>query len=131
MAVYDFEEQVATFANAARHLRPGGRFVVEGLLLDPTAMAGVTAGELEADGVALVVRRHDRLRQVIDRQTVVLGQDGIRFYPTVARYHSIPELTLMGRVAGLELTGQWRNWAREPLVSASGWFILVFEKPAR
>jgi SAM-dependent methyltransferase len=130
MGVYDFEDQVSTFANAARHLRPGGRFVVEGMLLDPASMTGVSpAGDLETEGAAVVVRKHDRLEQVIQRQTIVLGPDGIRFYPTVSRYHSVPELVLMGRLAGLELTGRWRNWDREPLVDGSGWFILAFQKP--
>lgn len=131
MGVYDFEDQVSTFANAARHLRPGGHFVVEGMLLDPAGMAGVSAGGegLATENAAVVVRRHDRLRQVIERQTVVLSPDGIQLYPTVSRYHSLPELLLMGRVAGLELTAQWRNWDKEPIVNGSGWFILVFRKP--
>ncbi|MFL6072311.1 MAG: class I SAM-dependent methyltransferase [Mycobacteriales bacterium] len=132
MGVYDFEDQVSTFANAARHLRPGGRFVVEGMLLDLTAMTGVSPGgdDLATEGATVVVRKHNRLDQVIQRQTIMLGPDGIRFYPTVSRYHSVPELVLMGRLAGLELTGRWRNWSREPLVDGSGWFILVFQKPA-
>jgi SAM-dependent methyltransferase len=125
----DQDTQVHCVRNAAARLRPGGRFVVEAFIPDPTRFdrhQRVEARGVDLDRVRLDVARHDPVRQTVVSQQVVLGADGVRLYPTVVRYIWPAELDLMCRLAGLRLEGRFGGWAREPFTAASPAHVSVY-----
>jgi SAM-dependent methyltransferase len=115
--------QVATFANAAAHLEPGGCFVIE---------VGVP---------------NTQARQVFDVSDTHVGVDELDFATQrLVSHHfslvdgewrrlSVPfrsvspaELDLMARLAGLELRERWADWDRSPFTAESTKHVSVWEK---
>jgi hypothetical protein len=126
------EDQVRCFEAVAHHLSPGGMFVVEAFVPDPTRFVEhqtTRTTRLEDDRVMLQASRHDPVGQRVDSQHVVLGEDGIRLYPVVLRYAWPPELDLMARLAGLGLRDRWGGWDRRPFDSASTGHVSVYVRP--
>jgi SAM-dependent methyltransferase len=125
----DQETQVQCVRGAASRLRPGGRFVVEAFVPDLTRFdrhQRVEARGLDLAHVRLDVARHDPVRQTVVSQQVVIGDAGVRLYPTVVRYVWPAELDLMCRLAGLRLEGRYGGWAREPFTAASQVHVSVY-----
>jgi SAM-dependent methyltransferase len=121
-ALPDQDAQVRCFANVARHLRPGGRFVVEAFVPDPTVPAGssLRPRKLTEGYVGLVITDHDPVHQVLATTQVVLGgSGGVRLFPIVHRYAHPSELDLMARLAGMRLEQRWADWRRTPFSSTS------------
>lgn len=125
------EQQVACFRNAATHLRPGGRFVVEtgvpklhqlppGQSVRPFAWTGDYLGFDEyVDPVAqILVSRHYRFDG--DRVTRISG---------AFRYVWPSELDLMARLAGLEFESRWAGWDRSEFTADSASHVSVWRKP--
>ena len=125
------EAQVACFANAARHLRPGGRFVVE-----------VMVPELRRLGPTETVRPFDLSPQHLgfDEYSDLVDQilvshhyhfdgDRVRRSSLPMRYVWASELDLMARLAGLELEHRWADWQRAPFTDASTGHVSVWLKP--
>lgn len=124
-------EQVQCFRNAARHLRPGGRFVVELWVpplrrLPPGQLAvpfDVSDGHLGFDTYDLVTQEctshHYRRRR---DGTVEYGAG--RF-----RYAWPAELDLMAALAGLELETRWEDWMRSPFTCDSTEHVSVWRRP--
>jgi SAM-dependent methyltransferase len=120
------DAQVACFENAARHLLPGGSFVVEvgvpdlqrlppGETYVPFAVADDHAGVDEYDVVSQgLVSHHYR-------------EGGRRSIPF--RYVWPSELDLMARIAGLELHERVADWDRSPFTAASRSHVSVWRKP--
>jgi len=110
------DEQVACFANAARHLDDDGVFVVEAAV--PSAWtgeaSGVRAERVRADEVLLDVSRYDPATQLLEENHVRLSGDGVRFGPIACRLAWPSELDLMARLAGLRLAARWGGWHRQP-----------------
>lgn len=129
MSVADLDAQAACVANAARQLAPGGRFVIEGLLVDPAMFDRVRSATVESGEAGVIVSKHDRLRQVVERQLVIFTPEGNRLFPTVTRYFTLAELTLMGRLGGLEVEATWADWSGTPHSAPTGWYVRVFRKP--
>ncbi len=114
--------QVACFANAAAHLRPGGHFVVEAFIPDFTKLAGTGADlvrSIDEDGAWLLRTRHDPMAQIISSESVYAGAGGTRRYPTTLRYAWPTELDLMARLAGFRLAERCADWHRGQLTPAS------------
>lgn len=119
------EGQVATFANAASHLEPGGRFVIE-VGIPHTARvevfdlgdAHVGIDEYEP-GTQHFVSHHFSL---VDGAWV---RNSVPF-----RSASPGEYDLMARLAGLELRERWADWDRSPFTAESTEHVSVWEKPA-
>lgn len=124
-------EQVACFANAARHLLPGGRFVIELWVpplrrLPPGQLAApfdVSDGHLGFDTYDLVTQActsHHYTRQ--DDGRVTYGAGSFRYiWPS--------ECDLMAQLAGLELEERFADWDRSPFTSASESHVSVWRKP--
>ncbi|MEJ2866767.1 class I SAM-dependent methyltransferase [Actinomycetospora sp. OC33-EN08] len=122
------DAQVATFTNAARHLRPGGRFVVE------TEVPGV---QRLPHGERFRVFRHDthgvgydefdRASQTMWSHHVSLAPDGsARRRSLPFRYAWPAELDLMARLAGMALEQRWAWWDRSPFTDASTSHVSVW-----
>jgi SAM-dependent methyltransferase len=118
--------QVATFANAAAHLRPGGCFVVE------TGVPHIASGRFR-------VFDHDDRRHGIDEYDVVTQAMWSHHYtrrPDGAydrmsipfRYTWPAELDLMARMAGMRLRERWGWWDRRPFTAESDSHVSVWER---
>jgi SAM-dependent methyltransferase len=123
--------QVACFCNAARHLRPGGRFVIElGVpdlrLLPPGQEAVVWQSEpgrigLDAYDVAnqRMVSHHFRFGE---------GREA-RLFRTPHRYVWPAELDLMGQIAGFALESRRADWQGAAFTGASRSHVSVYRLP--
>jgi SAM-dependent methyltransferase len=125
-------EQVACFRNAARHLTPGGRFVIELEVpelrrLPPGQQATVFTSEPGYIGLDT----YDVLHQHLVSHHFYFG-DGrqARLLRSPHRYIWPSELDLMAQLAGLRLRERWGGWAREPFTGDSSQHVSVWEKPA-
>lgn len=129
------DAQVQCFMNAAAHLRPGGRFVIE---VGVPALRRLPPGQ---DTVPFHVASDEsgRTAASFDRYDVVtqgfssihLSVDGDRGRSLVIpfRYVWPSELDLMARLAGMELEHRWADWARSPFTAASVKHVSVWSKP--
>jgi SAM-dependent methyltransferase len=125
------DDQVRCFAAVADRLAPGGAFVTELFVPDPSLHPGgqsVRTRHLGLDLVRLDCCLHDPVAQRVDFQNVLLAADGIRLQPGAVRYAWPAELDLMARLAGLRLRERWGGWRREPFTaSTSGLYVSVYE----
>lgn len=126
------EEQVACFRNAARHLAPGGRFVIELWVPQLRALAPGHRGtvEISEEGYLLVdtidlleqrlISHHIRFDPQID------GSREARMARTPHRYIWPSELDLMAQLAGLELEDRWADWQGSPFTAESAGHVSVY-----
>jgi SAM-dependent methyltransferase len=117
------ERQVATFANAAAHLEPGGCFVVEVGVhnrqrLEVLDLSDTHVGVDEFD--------FDTQRLVSHHFTLVDGEWRRASMPF--RSVSPAELDLMARLAGMELRERWADWDRSPFTAESRKHVSVWQK---
>jgi SAM-dependent methyltransferase len=125
------DEQVACFQNAAAHLEPGGRFVIEVSVpplqrLDP----GETDLVFHRSDAHLGVDELDPVTQRMVSHHYTRREDGsfeLRSFPF--RYVWPAELDLMARLAGLALQDRWAGWDRAPFTAASTSHVSVWQKP--
>lgn len=123
------ERQVTCFANAARHRRPGGAFVIECVVpglsrfRDGQATRTVDSGTHE---VHLGCSRHDPTRQRVDSAMMRLGPAGNPTCPVSGRHAWPAELDLMAQLAGLELESRWAGWRRGPFDRRSTTHVSVY-----
>jgi SAM-dependent methyltransferase len=130
MNVTTQEEQIAVFSNAAAHLVPGGRFVVELMVPQlgraaPPEMARVF--RLDSDHVG--IETFDDLAGQVAWSHHWMEVDG-RLVRHSAPYRYIwpSELLLMAKLTGFELEDRWGGWDRSPFTSESGNQVAVFVK---
>ena len=125
----DQSEWVQAFRNAARHLRAGGRFVMELFIPDlrrfPPGAAAITVD----------FTRHHVGFDTLDLAT----QRGVshHFFITDGkvdhldgefRYAWPAELDLMAEIAGMTLLERWADWDHSPFTSESLSHISVWER---
>ena len=130
-ALPDQDAQVRCFQSAAAHLAPGGRFVVEAWIPDLTQFEGghsVRPRAVAGGRVALVVARHDPVRQRMLTTQVHLSDDGVRLFPANHRYAWPAELDLMARLAGLGLEHRWGDWDRGAFTATSTAHVSVYRR---
>jgi SAM-dependent methyltransferase len=122
--------QVACVRNAAARLAPGGVFVVEGFVPDPTrfdANQRVQVNRIEPTRLDLLFTRHDPVQQRVASQHVVVGPQGMQLFPVELRYVWPSELDLMAQLAGLRLRERWGDWRRGPY-TGNGGHISIYER---
>jgi SAM-dependent methyltransferase len=124
------EGQVATFANAARHLRPGGCFVVEtgvpGVLL---AQSGLQYRVFSHTDEHHGIDEYDPVTQLMWSHHYTRTEDGTYRRNSVPfRYAWPAELDLMARLAGMRLRERWEWWDRTPFTADSESHVSVWEK---
>jgi SAM-dependent methyltransferase len=117
--------QVATFANAAAHLEPGGHFVVEVGVPNtrPLEVFDLSDRHVGIDELDLATQR-----LVSHHFSLVDGQWRRTSMPF--RSVSPAELDLMARLAGLTLRERWADWDRSVFTAESTKHVSVWEKPA-
>ena len=130
MNVTTQDEQVAVFANAAAHLAPGGRFVVE---VGLPAVAGLPAAELGrvfdvSPGHVGIDTIDDPVGQITSSHHWTLIDGQWRQSSAPFRYVGPSELDLMGRLAGFRLEHRWAGWDRSPFTAASTSQVAVYRK---
>ncbi|GGO08036.1 methyltransferase [Microbispora rosea subsp. aerata] len=124
-------EQVACFRNAARHLTPGGRFVVE---------LGVPALRKLPPGQQAVVWRnepgyigldtYDVLRQHLISHHIRFDESGqVRLSRGPHRYIWPSELDLMAQLAGFELESRHADWLGSEFTAESDSHVSVYRIP--
>lgn len=126
------QEQVRCFRNAARHLAPGGVFVVEASMPDLPPGAADTGHRLFVksmlpERVHLEASWHDPVAQQVYTQWIVVRDGSVRLFPFAMRYAWPSELDLMAQLAGLGLRERWGGWGREPYTAASAKHISVYD----
>lgn len=128
-ALLDRGAQQRCFERVADHLAPGGRFVVEAFVPDPSRFQRdqhVEVRHVGDDSVLLSVSRHDAARQRVDSLLVRLGNDSVRTWPVRIRYSYPSELDVMAEAAALRLEQRWGGWEREPFTDDSVKHISVY-----
>ena len=122
--------QVAAFRNAARHLAPGGVFLIECLMPELRRLPeGATAVVFDIGERHWGIDEYDVANQglVSHHFNVVDGRVEYGAWPF--RYVWPAELDLMAEIAGLRLRDRWSGWNREPFTSESRKHVSVWEKP--
>jgi SAM-dependent methyltransferase len=126
-------EQVACFRNAARHLAPGGRFVVE-LWVPPLRRLppGQLAAPFDVSDGHLGFDTYDLVTQACTSHHYRRDAGGaIRYGAGRFRYIWPSECDLMAQLAGLELEARYADWERRPFTSDSEDHVSVWRKPER
>ncbi|MFE0695975.1 class I SAM-dependent DNA methyltransferase [Streptomyces sp. NPDC058869] len=127
------DEQVACFENAARHLAPGGRFVIE-LTVPPLRFLppGQAAVPFDVSERHLGFDTFDLVGQtLVSHHFTRDGDDGRYRRGTCRQRYAWPaELDLMARIAGLELESRAGDWDGTPFTDDSAKHISVWRKPA-
>lgn len=123
------DEQVECFRNAARHLRPGGTFVIENYVPELRRLPpGETSHVFTATTTHIGVSDYDLVNQIeISRHWWLVDGD-LKVFSSPHRYVWPAELDLMARVAGMSLRERWNGWQREPFTADSRSHISVWEK---
>ena len=118
------EGQIATFANAAGHLEPGGCFVVE---VGVPNTARLEVFDLSESHVGIDEYEPATQHFVSHHFNLVDGHWQRLSIPF--RSVSPGEFDLMARLAGMELRERWTDWDRSPFTAESTRHVSVWEKP--
>jgi SAM-dependent methyltransferase len=126
-------EQVACFRNAARHLIPGGRFVIELWVPElrklPPGQQAVVFGS--APGY-VGLDTYDTLRQQVVSHHFRFDDSGFddsgqaRLFRSPHRYVWPAELDLMAQLAGFELEARHADWAGAEFTAESRSHVSVY-----
>jgi SAM-dependent methyltransferase len=125
-------EQVACFRNAARHLTPGGRFVVELWVPELRTLPPGKQAVVFATGPGyLGVDTYDVLDQQVVSHHVRFG-DGkqAQLFRSPHRYIWPAELDLMGQLAGFRLESRHADWTGAEFTAESRSHVSVYRLPA-
>jgi SAM-dependent methyltransferase len=125
------EEQVRCFRNAARHLTPGGRFVIELWVPELRKLPpGQTATVWQSEPGYIGLDTYDVLRQhVVSHHFHYDETQSARLYRSPHRYIWPAELDLMARLAGFELESRHADWAGAEFTAESRSHVSVYRIP--
>ena len=125
------DQQIACFQNVAKHLEPGGCFVVE---VGVPALQRLPSGEtvrpfnISTDQFGFDEYGVASQSLVSHHYSVVDGRLEVNSVPF--RYVWPSELDLMARLAQLTLRERWGGWRREPFANDSTMHVSVYERPS-
>jgi SAM-dependent methyltransferase len=122
------DQQVECFRNAARHLVPGGRFVIELWVPELRALAPgrkATVGTVE-DGYILLDTYDPVNQHVVSHHFTFDETRRARLDRTPHRYIWPSELDLMARLAGFELESRHADWQGSEFTAESSNHVSVY-----
>jgi SAM-dependent methyltransferase len=124
-------EQVECFRNAARHLRQGGRFVIElwvpELPQRPPAAQAVMGQS--RPGYMLVDTFDTAAQHVVSHHFEFADGKEASLFRSPHRYIWPSELDLMGQLAGFELESRHADWSGTPFTASSRSHVSVYRLP--
>jgi SAM-dependent methyltransferase len=124
------DAQVACFENAAAHLKPGGRFVIEnGVPALQSVPLGQTVLPFRAEPEGFSFDVYDVVTQRFSSQHFHIVDGRLGAFPVEFRYAWPAELDLMARIAGMSLEHRWAGFSREPFTNVSPSHVSVYRKP--
>lgn len=124
------DAQIACFENAARHLAPGGRFLIE---TQVPPVQKIPFGER----ISVFSNKPDYLGfDDIDVATQLYSSTHVRVENGVTDRFSVPfryawpaEMDLMAKLAGMALESRWADWRGSAFSATSTRHISVWQKP--
>lgn len=121
-------EQVACFRNAARHLSPGGRFVVELWVPQLRSLPPGSPGAVFSSEPGYVgLDAFDIVAQQVVSHHFRFGDDGkAEVFRSPHRYVWPAELDLMAQLAGFELESRQADWRGSPFTGESTSHVSVY-----
>ncbi len=125
------QQQVACFANAAAHLKPGGCFVIENALPQVHRLAAgesIRPFDVSADHLGFD-EYVDRANQILVSHHYFISGDQVRTVSGAFRYVWPSELDLMAKLAGMTLEARWADWNRAPFTGESPSHVSIWRKP--
>jgi SAM-dependent methyltransferase len=124
-------EQVSCFRNAARHLVPGGRFVIElGVPELRKLPPGQQATVFHSEPGYIGLDTYDVLRQHLVSHHFHFDERGhARLFRSPHRYIWPAELDLMAQLAGFELEARHADWTRAEFTAESDSHVSVYRIP--
>ena len=129
----DQAEQVACFRNAARHLEPGGRFVIELWVPELRSLTpGSKAVVFRAEDEYIGLDTFDVLRQhVVSHHFWIKDDRRASVFRSPHRYVWPSELDLMAQLAGFELESRHADWRGAEFTAESDSHVSVYRLSAR
>ncbi|MUL40599.1 class I SAM-dependent methyltransferase [Streptomonospora sp. PA3] len=125
------DAQVACFANAAAHLRPGGCFVIETGVPELRRLPpGQSMLPFHAGPTQWAFDVYDTATQAMSSNYVEVAEGRGSFRSIPFRYAWPAELDLMARMAGLSPPQRWSGWSGEPFTHESTQHVSIWRKPA-
>ncbi|WP_405854497.1 class I SAM-dependent methyltransferase [Streptomyces sp. NBC_01515] len=124
-------EQVECFRNAARHLTPGGRFVIELWVPELRKLPpGQTATVWRTDSDYIGLDTYDTLRQhVVSHHFRFDETEQAQLERSPHRYIWPAELDLMAQLAGFELESRHGDWSGAEFTAESRSHVSVYRVP--
>lgn len=123
------EQQTACFANAAAHLEPGGRFVIE---VGVPELRRLPPGErhvvFHADDQSFGIDEYDTSSQSLISHHLHWREGEGHHRSLPFRYVWPGELDLMAQLAGMTLESRWADWRRSPFTHESTAHVSVWRK---
>jgi SAM-dependent methyltransferase len=122
--------QVQCFKNASRHLKPGGKFVVETMLPDLRRYPpGAMAVPFDVSNYHLGFDTYDVAEQKLTSHHVTIKPDGSASHNSLPfRYVWPSELDLMAELADLKLVSRHADWSGTKFDDSSRNHVSVWEK---
>ncbi len=123
------DAQIACFQNAARHLAPGGRFVIETLVPPLQKLPfGETKLAFANSATHFGIDDFDVATQCYSSNHVWMTDASHTHTSIPFRYAWPSEFDLMAKIAGLKPEFRWSNWDRAPFDRFSTKHISVWRK---
>jgi SAM-dependent methyltransferase len=121
--------QVSCFGNVARHLEPGGCFVIEvGLPELQRLPPGETIHAFHWSETGFGLDEYDVATQGLVSHHFELVDGRFERHSIPFRYVWPAELDLMAQLAGMSLRERWSGWKREPFTSDSRKHVSVWQR---
>jgi SAM-dependent methyltransferase len=124
-------EQVACFRNAARHLTPGGRFVIELWVPDLRRLPpGQQATVWHSEPGYIGLDTYDVVGQLVESHHFRFDETRqARLFRSPHRYIWPAELDLMAQLAGFELESRQADWSGAEFTAESRAHVSVYRIP--
>jgi SAM-dependent methyltransferase len=124
------DQQVECFHNAASHLQPAGRFVIEVFVPDLQRLPpGETARPFHVGQHHLGFDIFDLVHQQLVSHHYWIKDGAARTFHSPHRFVWPSELDLMAKLASLELRERWADWNQTPFTADSTSHVSVWQKP--